>query len=1353
MMLVLHMKIRMNRLILSLLFSVCLLIIFSTLVQAAPAEQWNKTFGGAYSDIGNSVQQTSDGGYIIAGYTDSYGAGGSDAWLIKVDSNGNQKWNKTFGEAYSDGVNSVQQTSDGGYIIAGYTDSFGDGNRDAWLIKVDSNGKQEWDKIFGGTSYDIANSVQQTSDGGYIVAGCTYSYETGSDAWLIKVDINGSKKWSTSYGGTSSDSANSVLQTSDGGYIIAGYTYSYGAGGSDAWLIKVDSNGYPKWNQAFGGAYSDVAKSVQQTSDGGYIITGYTANSYGADYYDACLIKVDSNGKQEWDKTFGGAYSDIGNSVQQTSDGGYIITGYTINPEEVVVDAWLMNVDSNGNQKWNKTFSGVYFDIGNSVQQTSDGGYIIAGETESYGAGGSDAWLIKVARETDQTIDKPPVLAAIGNKTVNVNSLLSFIISATDPDGDKIAYYATGLPSGAQFNATTGKFTWTPTAIGKYSVKFSATANGQTDDEPIYLIVTTVSNTVSYAPTYDNRLRSDSASTVLSTSTYLDVGRTSSTARDVMVFDLSSYKTTDTISKATLSLYWYYPASTIRTSDTVVEVYRPVEWDPKYVSWNSRTSGTPWTTAGGSWFDKNGVSQGATPYASLTFPAGKMPDNKYYEFDVTSLVQEYASGKYKNTGFFIKAKTESGNYIAFYSADASNTAVRPKLTVTSTSGSAPTDSAPVANAGADKTSTVGSAVTFDASASTDDKGIASYSWDFDSSNGITSEASTVSATKTYTTAGTYTVTLTVTDTIGQKSTDTLQVIVSTATTPVSTVSYAPIYDNRLRESSATTVLATTAYIDIGKTTSSYRDVMLFNLSSYKTTDTISKATLSLYWYYPAGATRTSDTIVDIYRPIEWDPKYVTWNSRMSGTPWSTAGGNWFDKNAIAQGSTPYASMTFAGSSMPDNKYYEFDVTQLVQEYVSGKYKNTGFFLKAKTESGNYIAFYSSEYSNSAMRPKLTVTSVSGSTAVDNPPVANAGADKTATIGSSVTFDASTSTDDKGIASYSWDFDASNGITSDATTKIATKTYTTAGIYTVTLTVADTIGQKSTDTLQVVVNSPIDQLPVANAGSDKTATTSSVVTFDGSASTDDKGITSYSWDFDASNGITSEATGVMTAKAYTTAGTYTVTLTVTDAIGQKSSDTLQVDISNPVSSVSYTPLYDNRLRDASPTTVLSTTTYLDIGKSSSTCRDLMLFNLSSYKTTDTISKATLSLYWYYPAGATRTSDTVVEIYRPVEWDPKYVTWNSRMSGVLWSNVGGNWYDRNGVAQGTTPYASLAFAGSKVPDNKYYEFDVTSLVQDYISGKYKNTGFFLKAKTESGNYIAFYSLESSNAAVRPKLTITR
>lgn len=186
--------------------------------------------------------------------------------------------------------------------------------------------------------------------------------------------------------------------------------------------------------------------------------------------------------------------------------------------------------------------------------------------------------------------------------------------------------------------------------------------------------------------------------------------------------------------------------------------------------------------------------------------------------------------------------------------------------------------------------------------------------------------------------------------------------------------------------------------------------------------------------------------------------------------------------------------------------------------------------------------------------------------------------------------------------------------------------------------------------------------------------------------------------------------------------------------------------------SYAPTCNNRLRADSPSTVLSSSIFIDVGKSTASSRDVMLFDLSRYNKTDTISKATLSLYWYYPVGATRTFDTIVEIYRPLEWNQKYVTWKSRKSGTLWNTVGGNWYDKKGVFQGTTPYASLTFTGSKVPDNKYHDFDVTQLVQDYVSGKYKNTGFLLKAKTESGNYIAFYSLQSQNAAQRPKLTIT-
>ena len=238
------------------------------------ALEWSKTFGSPHlrDDYAKSVVQTADGGYIIAGTTSSYGAGKNDVWLIKTDSNGNEEWNKTFGSTGGDSASSVEQTADGGYIITGTTSSYGAGKEDAWLIKTDSHGNEEWNKTFWGFG---GSSVEQTADGGYIIAG------GNNDAWLIKTDFRGNKIWYRTFGGIGRDFASSVEQTADGGYIIASTTSSYGAGEGDAWLIKTDSNGDEEWDRTFGGIADDFASSVKQTADGDYIIAGGLSRFYG----------------------------------------------------------------------------------------------------------------------------------------------------------------------------------------------------------------------------------------------------------------------------------------------------------------------------------------------------------------------------------------------------------------------------------------------------------------------------------------------------------------------------------------------------------------------------------------------------------------------------------------------------------------------------------------------------------------------------------------------------------------------------------------------------------------------------------------------------------------------------------------------------------------------------------------------------------------------------------------------------------------------------------------------------------------------------------------------------------------
>jgi hypothetical protein len=355
-------------------------------------QKWIRTYGGTNDDEGRVVQQTADGGYIVSGFTLSFGAGDYDYYLIKTDASGTPLWTRTYGGTTDDRSGYVQQTSDGGYIVSGFSLPVDDSLGDIYLIKTNSQGDILWTKRYAGANDHRGYTAFQTADGGYIVSGSTYSYGAGNlDIYLIKTNASGDTLWTKTYGGTNAEQG-FAFPTTDGGYIVSGHTCSFGDTLGDFYLVKTDASGTPLWTRTYGGTNAEMG-GAGQTADGGYIVSGYTC-SFGDTLGDICLIKTNASGDTLWTRTYGGTNFDLG-FAQQTLDGGYIIAGFTYSFGAGSADVYLIKTNASGDTLWTKTYGGTNDDFGYCIQQTADLGYIVSGTTQSFGAGMEDVYLIK----------------------------------------------------------------------------------------------------------------------------------------------------------------------------------------------------------------------------------------------------------------------------------------------------------------------------------------------------------------------------------------------------------------------------------------------------------------------------------------------------------------------------------------------------------------------------------------------------------------------------------------------------------------------------------------------------------------------------------------------------------------------------------------------------------------------------------------------------------------------------------------------------------------------------------------------------------------------------------------------
>ena len=387
---------------------------------------WSKLYGDGAEDFFNAVTPTDDGGFVAVGY--SYGnPGQADYWIVKINGNGDKVWSKLYGGSGFDQPSAVIRTTDGGYVVAGYSSSIdgdvvgghGFGSYDVWVIKIDANGNKLWAKTYGGSGHDFAGDVIATPDGGYLIVGGAGSTDGdisgnlgNSDMWAIRLDANGNKLWAKNFGGSLSEAANAVAADANGGFILAGSSID-NYGNSDAVVVKLDASGNKQWTKTLGGSGYDFVNDITVAADGGYLVVG-AAGSNDGDFstnkgsYDVWAIKLDVNGNKVWSKTYGGSLRDHGMNVIKTADNGFLVAGFTQSKDGDIDrnagsdDMFILKLNADGVKMWTKTFGGDSGDQGFAMCAASESDFILAGRTFSNNGdvngnhGQSDAWLLKI---------------------------------------------------------------------------------------------------------------------------------------------------------------------------------------------------------------------------------------------------------------------------------------------------------------------------------------------------------------------------------------------------------------------------------------------------------------------------------------------------------------------------------------------------------------------------------------------------------------------------------------------------------------------------------------------------------------------------------------------------------------------------------------------------------------------------------------------------------------------------------------------------------------------------------------------------------------------------------------------